>query len=92
VLKTVNKITQDLPCVMQKFRKLKGKHKQFEVKTGSKFKPSKMTPYTTCIFWFSSLQLKKAHGQSVISKDIGGNLMTCKNTITLISRILALNF
>jgi len=47
-------------------------HKQFEVSTGSKFKPSKMTPYTTRIFWFSSLQLKKAHGQSLISEDIGG--------------------
>jgi len=55
---------------------------QFEVSTGSKFKPSKMTPYTTRIFWFSFLQLKKAHGQSFISEDIGGNQMARKNTIT----------
>jgi len=28
------------------------------------------------------LQLKKAHGQSLTSEDIGGNQMACKNTIT----------
>jgi hypothetical protein len=51
---------------------------QFEASTGSKFKPSKMTPHTTHIFWFSSLQLKKANGQSLISEDIGWDQMACK--------------
>jgi len=68
---------------------------QFEVSTGSKFKPSKMTPYTIRIFWFSSLQLKKAHGQSLISEDIGGvsdgmqkhNYLNFKNTCTLFLKL-----
>jgi hypothetical protein len=80
---TLNKITQESPCVIHEFRKLKEKHMKFELLTGRKFKPWKMIPHTTGIFWFSSLQNVKKSTQSICDQwRYLRASVACKYTIT----------